>query len=202
MTLVFLLDRSHYQINRLPPRSFLPRGARQFQTRQRIKSSDVNYCSARTPISYILRRFLCRAARTEDDVADMKVSYARFWRQICVVSGALLVLYFSVSAFDIFRAHGVAKYIATPRWRDSSSLDEFNNLGLTEKQCTIAFPGLTKDIDETVSLGPFKMKTPTEAGPLVASINKGSVSFASVVHDFRLIWPASFIFFNRRRKES
>lgn len=116
-----------------------------------------------------------RAARTKDDVDEMMVLQMRCWRHFYILSGALLLLYGSIHGLDALR-HGVTDYLAISRWRDSTSSGALKNLGLTEEQCNAAFPGLTKDIDDMVSLGPFTLETPTEMGPLVARVKDGSVS--------------------------
>jgi hypothetical protein len=50
-----------------------------------------------------------------------------------------------------------------------------NNLSLHEDECNAAFPGLTKDIDDTVGAGPFTVKQAGELGPLQGRIKDGQV---------------------------
>lgn len=50
-----------------------------------------------------------------------------------------------------------------------------NNLSLHEDECNTAFPGLTKDIDDAVGAGPFKLKQAGELGPLQGRIKDGQV---------------------------
>jgi len=53
-----------------------------------------------------------------------------------------------------------------------------DSLGLDEDQCDAAFPGLTKDINDTVALGPFALKQARNFGPLQAKLKNGKASFA------------------------
>ncbi|KAK3381274.1 glycosyl transferase family 90-domain-containing protein [Podospora didyma] len=49
------------------------------------------------------------------------------------------------------------------------------NLSLTEDQCDAAFPGLTKEIDDVVSKGPFTVKQSGDLGPLQGRIKDGQI---------------------------
>ncbi|KAI1878690.1 hypothetical protein JX265_002867 [Neoarthrinium moseri] len=59
-----------------------------------------------------------------------------------------------------------------------SSLSDalLNNRFLTASQCTEAFPGLTKEIDDVVTKGTFKLEKSGSLGPLVARIKDGELS--------------------------
>lgn len=59
----------------------------------------------------------------------------------------------------------------------SSLSDELlNNRFLTSEQCAAAFPGLVKEIGDTVAKGTFKLERTGLLGPLVARISHGKVS--------------------------
>ena len=62
-----------------------------------------------------------------------------------------------------------------PSKRLSASL--LNNLTLTEEECRATFPGLMREIDDTVALGPFDVKDTGEFGPLQGRIKDGKVCF-------------------------
>jgi hypothetical protein len=59
----------------------------------------------------------------------------------------------------------------------------FDILSLTEEQCRATFPGLMREIDDTVKLGPFKIKQ--NAGPLQARLQDGKVR--SYMKDVQLV---------------
>lgn len=48
-----------------------------------------------------------------------------------------------------------------------------SNLSLGEEQCKAAFPGLTKEIEDTVAQGPFTLKQTGDSGPLQGRIKDG-----------------------------
>ncbi|KAL2263798.1 hypothetical protein VTK26DRAFT_5090 [Humicola hyalothermophila] len=50
-----------------------------------------------------------------------------------------------------------------------------NNLSLDEDECNIAFPGLTKEIDDAVAEGPFQVKQTGKLGPLQGRIKDGQI---------------------------
>jgi hypothetical protein len=54
------------------------------------------------------------------------------------------------------------------------------NLSLNEEECDAAFPGLTKEIDDAVSLGPFKVKQTGDLGPLQGRIKDGKVCLSFI----------------------
>ncbi|KAK4191109.1 lactation elevated protein 1 [Podospora australis] len=58
------------------------------------------------------------------------------------------------------------------------------NLSLNEDQCRAAFPGLTKEIDDTVAEGPFVVKQTGERGPVQARIKDGKLS---IIHAARRV---------------
>ena len=55
------------------------------------------------------------------------------------------------------------------------SPDVLDNLFLDERQCAATFPGLMKEIDDTVAKGPFKVKHTSARGPLQGRIKDGKV---------------------------
>ncbi len=59
------------------------------------------------------------------------------------------------------------------------------NLFLDEPQCETAFPGLTKEIKDTVAEGPFKIKQTNNLGPLQGRIKDGRVSQALIISSAR-----------------
>ncbi|KAK3331920.1 hypothetical protein B0T19DRAFT_397740 [Cercophora scortea] len=50
-----------------------------------------------------------------------------------------------------------------------------DNLSLDEGECNAAFPGLTKEIDDIVAVGPFKVKNMGDFGPLQGRIKDGQI---------------------------
>ncbi|KAI1271888.1 glycosyl transferase family 90-domain-containing protein [Xylaria sp. FL0933] len=56
-----------------------------------------------------------------------------------------------------------------------SSPDIHHLLNLSEQECKDVFPDLTKDLDATVALGPFKLKQAHGTGPLQARIKDGQL---------------------------
>lgn len=55
------------------------------------------------------------------------------------------------------------------------SEDLLRNLSLDEEQCSAAFPGLTKEIDDSVAQGPFPLKQTGDSGPLQGRIKDGKL---------------------------
>ena len=59
------------------------------------------------------------------------------------------------------------------------------NLFLDESQCETEFPGLTKEIKDTVAEGPFMIKETNNLGPLQGRIKDGRVSQAFILSSAR-----------------
>jgi len=57
------------------------------------------------------------------------------------------------------------------------SEDKLENRALNEEQCRAAFPGLTKEIDDAVARGPFKLdkEPPDHQGLVQGRIKNGKV---------------------------
>jgi hypothetical protein len=95
----------------------------------------------------------------------LRVRRSRRLRQATLVLGSCLALY---CLFFVSRTPPAAK-----PW--TLSADLLRNLGLDEKQCNAAFPGLTKEIDDSVAQGPFTLKQIGESGPLQGRIRDGKL---------------------------
>ena len=50
-----------------------------------------------------------------------------------------------------------------------------NNLSLDAETCRATFPGLMKEIDDTVARGPFKVKRSSDLGPMQVRIKDGRI---------------------------
>ena len=50
-----------------------------------------------------------------------------------------------------------------------------SNLSLDSETCRATFPGLMKEIDDTVAKGPFRVKRSSDLGPMQVRINKGRI---------------------------
>ncbi|KAK3956793.1 hypothetical protein QBC32DRAFT_394474 [Pseudoneurospora amorphoporcata] len=50
-----------------------------------------------------------------------------------------------------------------------------NNLSLDGETCRATFPGLMKEVDDTVAKGPFKVKRSSDLGPMQVRIKKGRI---------------------------
>lgn len=59
------------------------------------------------------------------------------------------------------------------------SSDVYQSLRLSERECKVTFPDLTKDLDATVALGSFTLKQAHGAGPLQARIKDGQVRIST-----------------------
>lgn len=100
-------------------------------------------------------------------------------RQLMViaVAGFILLLFYHLYGkvtIDNVRLHKVAAKVPFPGGSPDHRL--FDNLHLDEKQCRAAFPNLTKDIDDMVALGTFRV-TPkpadSDSGPLQVRLQNG-----------------------------
>ncbi|KAI6090532.1 hypothetical protein F4821DRAFT_19651 [Hypoxylon rubiginosum] len=117
-------------------------------------------------------------------------SHARLLRQVVVISVVCLALY----CFLLVPEHSLNASRTVPEpfhYAGSSSGSQqspprhppelLNNRFLTTSQCAVAFPGLTKEIDDVVAKGPFTLpRNPhTGLGPLVARVRDGKLSILS-----------------------
>lgn len=95
-------------------------------------------------------------------------------RQITLVLGTLLVVYCLIFVWNTPPASpgpAESKRTLPP--------EVLNNLYLNEEQCRTYFPGLTKEIDDTVAKGPFEVKQTGDLGPLQGRIKDGRVRHLS-----------------------
>lgn len=111
----------------------------------------------------------------------LKARPRRQLRQVTLVLGVCLVLYCL-----FFLSNTPAKFgdesrtsQAKPSSRHPPS-ELLNNLSLGEDECDAAFPGLTKEIDDTVAEGPFRVKQTGDGGPVQGRIRDGQVCCFSV----------------------
>jgi hypothetical protein len=99
----------------------------------------------------------------------------RQMRQVMYLLGILLVIYFFLFTISGEAAEpSIWKLQAySPPRRPANHV--LNNLSLDEKQCAAAFPGLTKEIDDVVAEGPFKVRDTGDLGPIQARVKDGQV---------------------------
>lgn len=103
-------------------------------------------------------------------------------RQIVMICVGLLALYVFLLVPDASLDSSRTVLDSFPEGRKSSASktklsDELlNNRFLTSGQCAAAFPDLTKEIDDAVAKGPFKLERSGPLGPLIARIRGGKVS--------------------------
>lgn len=90
---------------------------------------------------------------------------SRRLRQATLVLGLCLILYCL-----LFISRTPATTIP---W--TLSADLLRNLSLDEEQCNAAFPGLTKEIDDSVAQGAFVLKQTGDSGPLQGRIKDGKL---------------------------
>ncbi len=102
----------------------------------------------------------------------MKPTSSRQLRRVTLLLGCVLVLY----CLFFLSTNGSGG----STWRTGSLKkvpeDLLQDLFLDESQCEATFPGLTKDIHDTLSEGPFKVKQTGNLGPLQGRIKDGRVS--------------------------
>jgi hypothetical protein len=101
----------------------------------------------------------------------LKARRSRRLRQLIVVLGSCLVLYCLIFLSRTPVGAGPTK--TRPQWTLPDEVLE--NLGLDEEQCDSAFPGLTTEIDDTVSQGSFSLKQTGDSGPLQGRIKDGKL---------------------------
>ena len=102
-----------------------------------------------------------------------KLRQRRRLRQLTLFLGFLLVLYCFFFVWRSPSTDGGGLGVSTTKLRLTPEL--LNNLSLDEGQCKAAFPGITKDIDDVVAQGPFKIKQIGDLGPVQARIKDGQL---------------------------
>jgi len=112
-------------------------------------------------------------------IAAMAVTLPRIWKQGCVLLGICFLLYILLPFSDARSASG--------RLFRSSSASHFTSLHLDKRTCERAFPRLTNDIDDMVSLGPFKVKQARNLGPLQVKIQDNQASLPSGIGCARML---------------
>ncbi len=112
------------------------------------------------------------------DMVEITTRLARRWKHLAV---ALALLFLACLWFRdrIFASYGASRLRVKHPFRPV-----LNSLHLDEETCNAVFPGLTKDIDDMVALGPFKLKQARDMGPLQAKLKDGQVE-STVSSPFR-----------------
>jgi hypothetical protein len=84
--------------------------------------------------------------------------------------------------YTVFSLIGIAllNFLYLISFRDSpakpSPTGLFENLSLTQEQCSVVFPGLMKEIDEAVARGPIALKkAPDYQGQVEGRVRDGKV---------------------------
>lgn len=112
----------------------------------------------------------------------LKARQRRQIRQLTLLLGSCLALFCLVFVWrtpsdddygDINRPPSmrVSPYVPRP----ALPSEVLENLSLGEGECEATFPGLTKEIDDAVAQGPFKVKQTGDLGPLQGRIKDGKV---------------------------
>ena len=98
------------------------------------------------------------------------------WIRYGLLAALLFGYYFLIGFRLPFSQNEEALFriVGQPSSQQPSSFD-FSSLTWREEQCKAAFPGLTKDIDDMMALGPFTLKQARNMGPLQAQIQDGQV---------------------------
>ncbi|KAK3402003.1 hypothetical protein B0T20DRAFT_403164 [Sordaria brevicollis] len=76
-----------------------------------------------------------------------------------------------------YEAIALSRARASPRGGSMRKLTDeiLNNLSLDAETCRATFPGLMKEVDDTVAKGPFKVKRSSDLGPMQVRIKEGRV---------------------------
>lgn len=96
-------------------------------------------------------------------------------RRITLILGVGLVLYCLVFVTRSPPSKSARYSTSISSSRRPLPPELLNNLSLDEEQCNAAFPGLTKEIEDTVAEGPFQVKQTGDLGPLQGRIKDGQV---------------------------
>lgn len=114
-------------------------------------------------------------------LSAMKARHTRSWRPVYMLFGACLSCYLLFFVwYELGRSVQGTSY-SPPR--EVSSIgntlgppqERFSTLHLTTEQCETTFPGLTQDLNDSISLGIFKIQPSGDNGPLQVQIKDGKV---------------------------
>jgi len=108
----------------------------------------------------------------------------RRWKRIWVVLGASFLVYIWLPFLKARLGYGSDDgHFTVPisRGRRPPPKQTLLSLSLDEATCDKVFPGLSKDIDDTVALGPFSLKQARNMGPLQIRLKDGQVGFSAVI---------------------
>lgn len=104
----------------------------------------------------------------------------RAWKQACALLGICFLLYTSFLFSTTYSVNGRVLFQSSRQPSGPHARRPFNHahnfLDLDENTCKATFPGLTKDIDDMVSLGPFTVKQEPNVRYFHARIQDGQVS--------------------------
>ncbi|KAK0733267.1 glycosyl transferase family 90-domain-containing protein [Lasiosphaeria miniovina] len=112
----------------------------------------------------------------------LKARQRRQIRQLTLLLGSCLALFCLVFVWrtpsdddygDINRPPSMRISPYAPR--PALPSEALENLSLGEGECEATFPGLTKEIDDAVAQGPFKVKQTGDLGPLQGRIKDGKI---------------------------
>jgi len=116
--------------------------------------------------------------------SKLKPRPRRCFRQLTEVVGVCLAVYCLLFLYNT--PHTVDNSATPPTSLGSTSKKLtpklLDNLSLGEDECKAAFPGLTKEIDDTVAKGPFTVKRIGQLGPLQGRIKDGQVCCTQSEH--------------------
>jgi hypothetical protein len=107
------------------------------------------------------------------------------WKPLWILLGFCILVYLFLFSPYVLPVASHSRASVTVAGGRASSLghkqptpDILRSLRLTDQQCVAAFPGLTKDIDDMVALGPFTLTSSGDLGPLLARIKDNQVCHA------------------------
>jgi len=102
----------------------------------------------------------------------------RYWRQVILLLGFGSLLYLAHLQYGLGSVVEQSKRPSGTTALPHGGGHEkklFQALNLNERQCEATFPGLTKDIQDSVALGAFPLKQARDMGPLQARIKDGQL---------------------------
>lgn len=111
-------------------------------------------------------------------MGDMKPTLTRRWSQVCRwlwVCVALWFLLFILAKSLLPHDNITSTYFRALGFEQRHSQSLLDSLDLDEEQCETSFPWLSKDVDDMIALGPFKLKQAGDGGPVQARIKDGQV---------------------------